>query len=677
MGSAHVGVGLRCTLTFLAVGPVSVAPTPPQFYDFDCELVNVDEGAIADWNAIYGWVEQTVIKAKRNETSFVLRPELRYLLSGEAEAAAKEECPIGLLYVRTLAFYEELFDGTTGAELMEFANGVQSLLQSFPVYAIALSRWPVFYALEHFSYAHIDDKEWDCEGQQGVLDWGDLRRFANEWAHLKTNGLGVDDGTLERMEYTVADMFFKILRYPANQYAAQGECEYGFYFLTANQVVAAAGRESQHLQPFNVVLDAMMERTPFTRLAATGWPILTVLAILTDLNKGVWFFGGDRKYLRGFSDWNLRREELAPLVPSSYAFLSDEWKSVASEQVEEFLRLPKDDYVQRVEALVAQREQEQAPLRPIVANLISAALSVVAAQPDEANADGTRQRLTYVVLLYGNGWARLLERLAVRLHHQLKVLFPVLVVAIGVDAAEACEKLSAEHHGESLTQRVICWTPGVQSQVHRFTIVNGLLHMGIDVIYVDMDTFMVQDPTPRILAQAEGRDALFARHADADCINIGVFFLRAGRRTAIWMSQFLAWYHDYPYEVDQRGLHVFLKLPAEKLKVGYPPKDLVDVRSAVLEDVNEIVIGDVGWHGMYSRMLIFHWCHRPLALKVEEIRDAYDAADALENFGIPVSLALEVVLGAIPENAWEKVLRLKSIFENYRKDAPPERTPCW
>merc|ERR1711862_198480 len=110
---------------------------------------------------------------------------------------------------------------------------------------------------------------------------------------------------------------------------------------------------------------------------------------------------------------------------------------------------------------------------------------------------------------------------------------------------------------------------------------------------------------------------------------------------------------------------------------GYPPTDLVEVRSGVLEDVNEIVIGDVGWHGMYSRLLIFHWCHRPLALKEEEIRDAYDAADALEGTGIPMSLALEVVSGAVQETAWVKVLRLRSIFESYRKDAPPERTPCW
>lgn len=49
--------------------------------------------------------------------------------------------------------------------------------------------------------------------------------------------------------------------------------------------------------------------------------------------EGHWFYSGDRKYLRGFSDWNLRLDELNPLVsvvatglPGEKAFLSAEWR---------------------------------------------------------------------------------------------------------------------------------------------------------------------------------------------------------------------------------------------------------------------------------------------------------------------------------------------------------------
>lgn len=220
------------------------------------------------------------------------------------------------------------------------------------------------------------------------------------------------------------------------------------------------------------------------------------------------------------------------------------------------------------------------------------------------------------------------------------------------------------------------------------------------MIYWDMDTFLLRDPTARFKAAAQGWDALFARHGDGDCVNIGVFYLKANARTAVWMSQFLAWYHDHPFEIDQRGLHVFLSLPAEALKVAYVPEDLVEIRGSVLEDLNEVVIGDVGWVGDLPRMLIFHWCHRPLGLKVSEINLAYDAADALVDHDLPLSVALSVASGAVPGGRWAKVLAAKFMLEScsapvspwphccreaskclgrrgYQLQHPPVRSPCW
>ena len=104
---------------------------------------------------------------------------------------------------------------------------------------------------------------------------------------------------------------------------------------------------------------------------------------------------------------------------------------------------------------------------------------------------------------------------------QLKVAYPLLVIAIGDDAASACRKLASAEASTADVQ-VICWMPDTMSQVHRFTCIHGLLHLGIDVLYTDMDTFWLRDPTHRILSSASDWDALFARHGDADCINIGV-----------------------------------------------------------------------------------------------------------------------------------------------------------
>lgn len=646
------------------------------FFDYDCDLVHTLDTAAFDWNTIYRWVEVTVLQG--NESSFYFPSEYSPVVAGPLAATAEEECPLGVLYLTVLNFYDALSKGEDNDSVLAIANRIQRMLQKFPVYAIALSRWPVFYAFDHFADVHAPQREWFCDGVVGVVDWDEMRSTAVHWADLKKNH--VEEVDTSPLEYMMSDRFLTMLRKPANQDQSQEECEFGFYFLIANQVVAAANRETQYLPPFNSIIDVVLTEKSFITIAASGWPIFTVLVILSDLNKGAWFFGGDRKYLRGYSDWDLRRDELSPLIPSSLDFLTPQWKQAVSESVETLVKLEAGDFAKEVLNQAERRKQDDGQPRAIVQRLVDAALEVAASEnlPGAVQtAQDHHPRLVYVVLLYGEAWARLLVRLAQRLHRQLRVPHPLFVIAIGEDAAESCKNLSDERRNEPSMPAVICWTPHSQSQVHRFTAIHALIHLGIDIIYVDMDTFMVQDPTPRILTSAVGFDALFARHADADCVNIGVFYLRASARTAVWLSQFLTWYHDHPFEIDQRGLHVFLGLPAKQMKVAYPPEDLVSVQGDVLEDVNEVVIGDVGWHGNLSRLLIFHWCHRPIYQKEEEITAAYDAGDVAAIHGLPLSLALEAVHSAPRQAAWVKVLRLRAIFEVYRKDAPPERIPCW
>lgn len=175
----------------------------------------------------------------------------------------------------------------------------------------------------------------------------------------------------------------------------------------------------------------------------------------------------------------------------------------------------------------------------------------------------------------------------------------------------------------------------------------------------------------------DGYDALFASHADGDCVNIGVFFIRASAKTAVWFSQFVAWYHDNPFEVDQRGLHVFLGLPAKEIRVAYPPNDLITVRAGILDDVNEIVIGDVGWFGKMWNIQIFHWCHRPIELKERELRLAYDAGDVAHAHDLPLQAALSTAFRARIGSPWEKFLDFRGTIDDYQKDAVLVREPCW
>ena len=51
--------------------------------------------------------------------------------------------------------------------------------------------------------------------------------------------------------------------------------------------------------------------------------------------------------------------------------------------------------------------------------------------------------------------------------------------------------------------------------------------LSLFVVIFSQDTFLLRDPTERFQAAADDWDALFARHGDGDCINIGIFYLKA------------------------------------------------------------------------------------------------------------------------------------------------------
>lgn len=649
-------------------------PAPAPFLDYDCDLVQTIPGAAADWNVVH---KRTVhiLSANLMDSDFSLPSDLeelidddrsRHRFTSKAEQA-KQECPLGFLYLKLLHFYR---DPTVLDTSM--AKVIQYFLGMYPAYVIALSRWPIFPVLAYFRNTHQGAADQNnavaamaCEGVKGVIDWDKSREWGNRWTELtfSNNNSEEDKTELYSLQEAIADQFYVVLRKAHRQHQASEECPFGFFYLSATQLVAAAGKGTNHMPPFSNVMNQVVRDLPFIQVSSSPWPIWHVLAVFSDMNKGDWFWGGDRKYFRGFSDWNLRRDELSPLVSPSLDFLSPDWRRDVMWKVEALKKMDHLTYIQTLKSWTKTREESWGQLRQIAMSMIDAASALAA----RAHQQQLTTRLAYVVLLYGDGWAQLLQRMQRRMA-QLALRHPLLVIAIGA-AAPVCRALSG--------QDVICWVPDTASQVHRFTGIQGLLHLGIDVIYLDMDTFLLRDPTERFQAAADDWDALFARHGDGDCINIGIFYLKASGRTAVKMSQFLTWYHDHPFEIDQRGLHIFLALPAQVLQVASVPEDLVPIRGSVLEDLNEVVIGDIGWVGSLSQMLIFHWCHRPLELKVKEMNLAYDGADALEEHELPMSVALSVAAGAVPGSPWAKVVAVRYMFDTYQlKEAPPRKV-CW
>eukprot|EP00403_Amphidinium_massartii_P040900 CAMPEP_0178441030 /NCGR_PEP_ID=MMETSP0689_2-20121128/37219_1 /TAXON_ID=160604 /ORGANISM="Amphidinium massartii, Strain CS-259" /LENGTH=558 /DNA_ID=CAMNT_0020064093 /DNA_START=46 /DNA_END=1719 /DNA_ORIENTATION=- len=517
----------------------------PPFFDYDCVLVGSskkEKAAVAPWNQLFDWVElNTIMQPVVADRNYTLLPEMLHLVDeGPEQEQAEEECPVGALYLLVVHYHQEGLQRPM-AEKHRMLQRLHRFFKILPVYAIAGSRWPVFLALEFFSTMHsgLPVEDLDCQSQDGhsqVTNWTQLYNEVKFWVHTThRDDLDSGDALLSTLSGetmpSLQQHCHTVLRSVQAHSQAIRECPMGMAFIALVQLVITAGKRTQNLPSFSDTVNLLLGSVSIEWIARSGWPIFTLLAVFEDRTKGYYYFKGDRKYNRNYGDWDMRSDELSPVAfAGNFAFMSAPWKAAVSAEATRLAALPRSDFIEALKDHDAMRMQEHG-VRKVVVGLFEAIAQLARLAP-------LGRRFAYVVLLYGEDWAAVLSQLSVQ-----HVLF---VVAIGEAAYGTCTELQMS------SKPVVCWRPESESQVHRFTAVNALLHVGIDVLYLDMDTLLVRDPAEYILKQAEGLDALFARHADADCVNIGVFFIRASDRTALWMSQFMAWYHDNCFEIDQR-----------------------------------------------------------------------------------------------------------------------------
>jgi len=716
------------------------------FFDYDCVSV---AGPLVDWNELHGSAMDLLRRAEIAGVVPEPPPRTGRLLVHHS-ARALWECPLAVLHLAAAHFHASLArpEGSTPgrASMLALSHELaRTVAVGFPVHAICASRWPVFEGLALVSATLPVHPELSCDGvREGVVDWPQLRGLACRWAEVRrvaslhaSSTASMQLAENDPLEFELLPVVVKVFR-RIDQ--ARLECPAGVLFAMVTQMLVSATRTTQHFTAFSAGVDEsllMEEGGGLLSASSSGWPIFEALAWVSDVNKGKRYVNRDPKYLRRFGDVDLLPEELAPMVgPPRLASgglpgtVAEAWHADVGRSAATMARLPWRSFACAVLARARGKWSTGAvgravevangvdnslggpaalPARPILVRMLHAILRAAGARQG-----GTAQRApspracarhrplrmprrlrvprraVALTLLYGSRWSALLPRVVRRLE-RLAFSWPLLVVSIGESATGACRRAASHSRrtslGETRPVRVACWWPNTESQVHRFTIIHVLLHLGIDVFYFDMDTFFFHDPLPSVLTHARrGRwEALFASHADGDCINIGLFLLRATVRTATWFSQFLQWYHDHQYEIDQRGLDVLLGSPRRQsfsdLGVSYPPKNLVRVRAGALDDTNEVVIGFIGWSGDVGDLGVFHWCNLPLKRKWQEIAVVYDAAEAIEGL-VPFSVALATVSSRTPaaSGPWSLVLAARRVLNTYHLAAPPERLPssrCW
>ena len=375
----------------------------PAFMDYDCAVVSSRARSITDWNKVYERVRAN-LSEKPVETNFSFPSGLEYLVvetdlethmprSHSIPERSREECPLGSLCLLILYFYEQVRQGYWDESVQDL---IQGLLKSYTTLVLGLTRWPIFSILAHFSkFYYTDDPTLTCDNlTEGLIDWVECRRLGREYLKLLYMEESLAGRSAIDLVPEVLDCGDEVSKSPTRGF---DECPVGFFFLLSIGLVSISGALAMtlHVPAYMSITNHALWNVPFHDMSCSPWPVWHVMDLFYDMNKGSWFRPGDRKYLRLYSDWNLRNDELSPLVSPHDEFLSPDWTAAASKQVENLVSMDHSGYAEALRAESNRRENEWGPLRPIVRSLIDAAQAVAAVSERR----GLARRVAYVVLL--------------------------------------------------------------------------------------------------------------------------------------------------------------------------------------------------------------------------------------------------------------------------------------
>eukprot|EP00927_Polykrikos_kofoidii_P066634 TRINITY_DN62197_c0_g1_i1.p1 TRINITY_DN62197_c0_g1~~TRINITY_DN62197_c0_g1_i1.p1 ORF type:complete len:455 (-),score=59.94 TRINITY_DN62197_c0_g1_i1:347-1678(-) len=227
-------------------------------------------------------------------------------------------------------------------------------------------------------------------------------------------------------------------------------------------------------------------------------------------------------------------------------------------------------------------------------------------------------------------------------------------------AMESCLHVAAldrdrqEDHHESRVFCVRALVPFARpydvNNYAKFFLLPLLLSLGVDVTWLDLDIFLLRDPTERLLAQAYGRDGFIAAdvlttdHFDLRSLNHGVFFIKASDRTLTFVLRYIAWLHENPFAHDQNGWDAFL---GHSVRHEARVRRVESVRSGIL-DVEHEFVTLTAWSGSMSdlhRVQLLHFTGDGITgrEKVERMRALFNVTLASSDV-----VAVEAALFPVP-----------------------------
>eukprot|EP00405_Crypthecodinium_cohnii_P033688 CAMPEP_0206526916 /NCGR_PEP_ID=MMETSP0325_2-20121206/1026_1 /ASSEMBLY_ACC=CAM_ASM_000347 /TAXON_ID=2866 /ORGANISM="Crypthecodinium cohnii, Strain Seligo" /LENGTH=779 /DNA_ID=CAMNT_0054022203 /DNA_START=103 /DNA_END=2439 /DNA_ORIENTATION=- len=698
------------------------SPLPPSyqwepFKDWDCIGV---KGAL-DWDALYF---ENEAKWSRGEDGFEVPSEAYEALRTNLTQMLAE-CPLGALYYLVLDTYRIFILAEEDREArMGAVQAIWKYLSVYPYFLISSSRWATWEALYYFSELHrprdaelMDLLKCKDTRDSGGQDWPTLFNASIMWSNEHSEGKEPDEGLIT--DYSILMKEAAGTMWHDGGTKAQEDCPHGYIFFSGIQAMVSMLRITGDFELWARAIDFYLSEMPFYSIAASGWPTLRLFAMQSASLKtrrmpALGDFQGDvfrrgkmhpvLKRYRAYGDLLLRTPELAPFGRDA-----EGWALV-----DELVSLWPDQWVGLV------RRQDFSKLRPIFHSTLEAVESVVMAMtrkttrecghsgiteetcltrgclwvpkdpkvPDDGvpscRLPKPERKVIGVSFVWGENWAKLVGKFV---FWMTQLNFHCILVAMGEACRKACE--IAVSGLSQAASTVSCWDPfegGLGdpqrgSILQRHAIIHVLLHLGLDVVAFDFDTFWFSDPRMRFeeLAAETKADVMMTRHLDADCFNMGLLYIRASSRSAEWYSKYLEWLHLHPYEREQRGVNFLLGFTNQK--VSFAPKDMPKLKVGVLDDENEFASSRGGWLGNWTKIRFFHWVNLAAevmawaTIKRNHVTAFYQCAlnfmtrDLMARRG-PFSFP-QILAEADPESLWGRTRKL--LDELSVKVAPPRQ----
>jgi len=219
---------------------------------------------------------------------------------------------------------------------------------------------------------------------------------------------------------------------------------------------------------------------------------------------------------------------------------------------------------------------------------------------------------------------------------------------------------------------LICVPMGVPSVLHKYTVAALAAHLGIDVLYCDLDAVPLgADPFGKVLEAVGDADLAVSTH-NYDCLNAGVWFARASDATAKFFLVLLEYLYDHWYEGDQRSFNALATGNVSvsfqnDLKSRMPPPGI-----AVVVLSPDLFVGTEGFADVEAVQL-FHAYKLYGAEKLDFVMSLYGAHDLPLDAWTSRQLLWDWAANSLANASWQASMH--AVLRPYQKLR--ESSACW